>query len=215
MGNRPDWQDCELVTRHVQGAARFAAQNIERSLLVTLRHLQWYCQSPIEAIYWIWWDCVICSHEFGIGFGPADELEDGFGFSVEDWTLTPQQEVVVDGMTFRVDFEIHPASESLRNVWAKYLMPRIAIEMDGHDFHEKTKEQVTYRNARDRALQRTGWLVLHFSGSEVVRDPERCVIDGLRAAHDLLMQLNDRIAQRESDQQLRQIPNGTNPDDKA
>jgi very-short-patch-repair endonuclease len=55
--------------------------------------------------------------------------------------------------------------------------PKIVIELDGHEFHEKTKEQVTYRNARDRYLQMAGWKVFHVSGSEFYRDPFGAVAD--------------------------------------
>jgi hypothetical protein len=49
---------------------------------------------------------------------------------------------------------------------------KIAVELDGHDFHERTKEQVKLRDRRDRVLQRHGWIVLHISGSELVREPQ-------------------------------------------
>lgn len=47
----------------------------------------------------------------------------------------------------------------------------IAVELDGHEFHEKTKAQVTKRNQRDRDLVAAGWTILRFSGSEFYRDP--------------------------------------------
>jgi very-short-patch-repair endonuclease len=52
---------------------------------------------------------------------------------------------------------------------------RIAIELDGHDFHERTREQVIHRNKRDRDLQADGWLVWHVSGSEFNSSPESVV----------------------------------------
>lgn len=45
------------------------------------------------------------------------------------------------------------------------------IECDGHDFHERTKEQAAHDKARDRFLQSEGYLVLRFTGSEIYRDP--------------------------------------------
>lgn len=48
---------------------------------------------------------------------------------------------------------------------------RIAVELDGHDFHEKTKEQASKDKRRDRNLARLGWTVLRFSGADVYRDP--------------------------------------------
>jgi len=47
----------------------------------------------------------------------------------------------------------------------------VALEFDGHEFHERTKEQARRDKARDRGLQILGWRVLRFTGSEVWRDP--------------------------------------------
>lgn len=62
------------------------------------------------------------------------------------------------------------------------MMLRILVELDGHDFHEKTKEQVTYRNQRDRDLQMEGWKVLHYSGSELHRNPVQAAQDAYNVA---------------------------------
>jgi very-short-patch-repair endonuclease len=43
----------------------------------------------------------------------------------------------------------------------------IAVECDGHDFHEKTREQVARDKKRDRALLSLGVPVFRFSGSEI------------------------------------------------
>jgi hypothetical protein len=50
---------------------------------------------------------------------------------------------------------------------------RVAIELDGHDFHERTKEQASRDKARDRALVADGWRVMRFTGSDVHDDPWR------------------------------------------
>lgn len=62
----------------------------------------------------------------------------------------------------------------------------IAIELDGHDFHERTKEQVESRNARDRDLQSLGWMVFHFSGSELLRSPIGAVLSVIKSAESRL-----------------------------
>ena len=53
--------------------------------------------------------------------------------------------------------------------------PLIAIEIDGHDFHEKTKEQVRKDKKRERFISKNVTYFLRFSGSEVFRNPERSV----------------------------------------
>jgi len=51
------------------------------------------------------------------------------------------------------------------------------VECDGHDFHEKTKQQVTKDNRRERELQIAGWHVFRFSGSEIWNHALRCCKD--------------------------------------
>jgi hypothetical protein len=50
----------------------------------------------------------------------------------------------------------------------------IAVECDGHDFHEKTKEQAAADKARDREIVAAGITVLRFTGSEIWKDAEKC-----------------------------------------
>ena len=54
---------------------------------------------------------------------------------------------------------------------------KVVVECDGHDFHERTKEQARKDRRRDRELQAKGYLVLRYTGSEVWRDPWGCVED--------------------------------------
>lgn len=69
--------------------------------------------------------------------------------------------------------------------------PRIAIELDGHDFHERTPDQAQRDKARDRQLLRDyDTPVIRFTGSEVYRDPFRCAdeaIETLRSYSALML----------------------------
>lgn len=51
---------------------------------------------------------------------------------------------------------------------------KIVIECDGHDFHERTKEQARHDRSRDRAMTEAGWLVMRFTGSEIWSNPFAC-----------------------------------------
>lgn len=44
---------------------------------------------------------------------------------------------------------------------------KIIIECDGHDFHEKTKEQAQHDKERDRFLTSKGYIILRYTGSEI------------------------------------------------
>ena len=54
---------------------------------------------------------------------------------------------------------------------------RIAVECDGHAFHERTKEQVRRDRARERTLILDGWIVLRFTGSEIHANVNDCAGD--------------------------------------
>lgn len=50
----------------------------------------------------------------------------------------------------------------------------VIIECDGHDFHERTKGQAQHDRERDRYMQKRGYRVMRFTGSELYRDPMKC-----------------------------------------
>jgi hypothetical protein len=52
--------------------------------------------------------------------------------------------------------------------------PRVIVECDGHEYHDKTPEQARRDKGRDRFLQAQGYHVLRFTGSELVRSATRC-----------------------------------------
>lgn len=60
----------------------------------------------------------------------------------------------------------------------------VAVEVDGHAFHEKTKRQVEHDKKRDRAFAAIGLTKLRFSGSEVHRDVEACLNETMRILSD-------------------------------
>jgi very-short-patch-repair endonuclease len=102
--------------------------------------------SPIEQLFLLQWDFM--------------NVEDRKRVS-----LTPQQEVTVGGQTYRIDFCI---TSDIAD-W------KLAVELDGHDFHEKTRAQAAKDKQRERALIRDGYTVVRFTGTEVVRDTAKCV----------------------------------------
>ena len=65
---------------------------------------------------------------------------------------------------YRIDFAL----------FADRVSQPVFIECDGHDFHERTKEQASRDRTKDRAIQEAGLTVLRFTGSEIYRDPDGC-----------------------------------------
>jgi hypothetical protein len=130
-------------------------------------------ESPIErAVYWALLD-------YGTEWGqPRVEVVEDYGswFSIptemEQIAVSPQYRVDAGGRQYRLDFMAeadvgeYPPSTSACRVHVK-----AAVECDGHDFHERTKEQAARDRKRDRDLQAAGYLILRFTGSEINKDP--------------------------------------------
>lgn len=69
---------------------------------------------------------------------------------------------------YRIDFLI------VKYCWSEKKHKYLAIECDGHDFHERTKEQAKKDRSKDRKLQELGFTVFRFTGSEIWADPMAC-----------------------------------------
>lgn len=75
---------------------------------------------------------------------------------------------------YRVDFKLVQHNLAPGDIYGP-----LVVELDGHEFHDKDKRQRSYEKARDRFLTRQGFKVLHFTGSDVVKDP-------FKVAHECL-----------------------------
>ena len=75
------------------------------------------------------------------------------------WKIFPQYSI----NKYRVDFLVASKDKDGKSMC-------VVVECDGHDFHEKTKEQVARDKKRDRYLQKIGYHVLRYSGSEIWND---------------------------------------------
>lgn len=166
-----NWIAVDVVMAHVKAAAeavgRFHAVEYEEFMTHQLGpndhgDARWRLgmESPLEAICYLWWHAMV---------GQSGWL----GSQVH---LDPQQEVEVSGARYRLDFVLHSDMSLIERMERHGVSwPLIAVEVDGHGFHEKTPAQVAQRNERDRLLQQAGWLVLHYSWSEMTTRPEECI----------------------------------------
>jgi len=79
---------------------------------------------------------------------------------------------------YRADFALRRASRRYsieKNDFDGVIQtPIVVVECDGHDYHERTKEQAAHDRERDRFMQTSGIVVLRFTGSEIWRDPASC-----------------------------------------
>ena len=79
------------------------------------------------------------------------------------WLIIPQSKIG----RYRADFLVvlrRAAPSGVSRVVA-------AVECDGHDYHERTKEQASRDKKRDRYMQSKGILVLRYTGSDIWNGP--------------------------------------------
>lgn len=120
------------------------------------------CESPIERA--LFWALVAgtwrrgAAYEWGIVFN-----DDETGAVL---TLTTQRPWPYFEPRYRFDFGL--------NISLREWRQDVAIECDGHDFHERTKEQAARDRSRDRELLLSGVPTVRFTGSEIFKDPAKC-----------------------------------------
>jgi very-short-patch-repair endonuclease len=145
-----------------------------------LSELQPKCENPIERLL---------TEALCMMFTKNHLCDGGHFIGDSDWMIGPPQryaevdlkkrvgetnfiDTQVEVGKYRADIIVwrweHMASET----WLK--TPPVIIECDGHDFHERTKEQAQRDKLRDRELQQEGYCVLRFTGSEIWRDAWAC-----------------------------------------
>jgi hypothetical protein len=101
--------------------------------------------------------------------------------------LVPQVSVSYEGAVYRLDFEL----ADIQNEGPPSPRWRIAIEVDGHDYHERTKEQARRDRSRDRVLQAAGYVVMRFTGSELWANPMKCADEVFAMAHGLEVKVRE------------------------
>ena len=149
------------------------AEEIVRGIVVArdraLRDLLALCESPIEAILLAalcarWEGRVSVSRK-----GLVAQVGDDAGLRI---VVEPQHVIQTQTATYRADlfaFVTRSQLETDPERWGATV-----IEVDGHEFHERTKEQAATDRRRDRALVGEGMRVVRFTGSEVFAAPGAC-----------------------------------------
>jgi very-short-patch-repair endonuclease len=108
-------------------------------------------ESPIEQLFMVAINLVA---EFNlVRLSIAGTFDD----RTDDLLVIPQWQIG----TYRADFALrqHPIDKI------------VVVELDGHEFHDRDERQRRYEKRRDRFFTASGYSVLHFTGSEIVKDP--------------------------------------------
>lgn len=141
------------------------------------------CQSEIEKVFLVAWLLRLKRYElYGSPNGghaahylfapnqPGDLEAPVFSDPIRQYDIVKAQYRVLD---YRVDFLLRrflrPEGRMVESG------PKVVVECDGHDFHERTKEQAAKDKERDRLLHTAGYIVMRFTGSEIWKDPQECV----------------------------------------
>jgi very-short-patch-repair endonuclease len=169
-----------------------AKQNLECDLAIT-REALIICGSPLEQRFLI----TFLSFNGQADVAYAPDGENGFRFGCDMladsfFWIEPQRKISVDGHNYRADFLI---TYKTRKPLTTRL--RIVIEIDGHDFHEKTKEQALRDKSRDRLMAREGYVVMRFTGSEIFNDPQNAAAEVWHFLHKFERQYMEEGTERE------------------
>jgi very-short-patch-repair endonuclease len=139
----------ESVSRELNCAKKRLCEGVELAVVD--------CESPIEQMLSVELEVAQRQGKFDIPL-----LVDVIGFE--------KQKIIVCGdKKYRADIAI-PVK-----YWNGLQM--FLVECDGHDFHQKTKEQVAKDNERMRDLQLAGYIIIRFSGSEIYHKAPRCACE--------------------------------------
>lgn len=87
---------------------------------------------------------------------PINKENDILGYD-KKFYLEKEYPVKLDNVPYVIDY-FEPTS-------------KIAIELDGFNYHEKSKRQTQYEKKRERRLVMNGFKILRFTGSEIKCNP--------------------------------------------
>lgn len=137
------------------------------------------CKSPIEELFRFTFELMQTAH---------------YAKGEQYYFLTPQEEIRANGHTYYADFLFDTIyQDDGKGTFDNCKRVKIIFECDGHDFHEKTKEQVARGNERDMNLKLEGYEVIHFSGSQIYNDPIACASDAYKFISKRLKEQNGGI----------------------
>lgn len=123
-----------------------------------LKHCIEGCESPIEQLLKI--ELQKLNLISTIKFNPYIDVVD----------IINQETIECGKKKYRVDFLIPVIYKNQENIC-------FIVECDGYEFHQKSKEQVKKDNERTRNLQKQGYEIIRFSGSEIWKNVNECALE--------------------------------------
>jgi hypothetical protein len=161
---------CESAHEIIQAGNRERMENLDKLLRL--------CESPVEQIL-----LAAVFDRWNPDVNPErNRLECYLPAHYPDWDgifmlyCEPQKviKLCLFDNTYRADLYFY-ISRYRRSKQERYPeLAHLVVEVDGHDFHDRTKRQASYDRKRDRELTLNGYPVIRFTGSDVYNDPSWC-----------------------------------------
>lgn len=161
-----------MNNRALENLAAEAAERIDTQIgVIATRDYFNQCESPIERALLAAFEVhgILWSYHPIVGLPTPEQQEKAKQERNYPLFIKPQFEVA----GYRADFLVGYVGAG------KHTQTSIIVECDGHDWHEKTKEQAQRDKERDRVLHAHVAKVVRFTGSEVYRSPLGCAEDAL------------------------------------
>lgn len=150
------------------------------------------CESPIEELMFL--ALVVAGQRDSTGDVIVDGREPEPFERDEDSFVSIQPQVPIG--KYRVDLQVVVFTDQDPGLTQGLPAPPhrewrrgvVLVECDGHDFHERTKEQASHDKRKDRELQRLGFTVFRYTGSDVWRDCAAAAAEVVEHAHKVALQ---------------------------
>lgn len=135
------------------------------------------CESPIEQLFLT----ALNAMRWAYGY-ENEEIDVGDHYILNGISVFPQHPIG----RYRVDFALVylvngrvPINWRIKPLqsYAADKATRLIVELDGHEFHDRDEKQRRYEKARDRYLQKSGFKVFRYTGSEIYQNPSKAVAE--------------------------------------
>lgn len=169
------------VEFRIQAHEKFEREHLDLTLR-NLRRLLTACESPLEQLLLI--ELAEIWNAVPVGLPDDRHLCGRISFpEVDCFTIAVRQQhtIRLTERSYRADFFITVEDYNFAKREFVQLV-RVVVEVDGHDYHERTKEQARHDRRRDRTFLHEGLPVMRFTGSEIFQD-----------AHEVALEINDYV----------------------
>ena len=137
-------------------------------------------ESPIEKYMLFAITIIACRNATKVTF-VVNGREDGYDCNYHDTQISIEPQAKIGD--YRVDFLVR-VEEAFFTPNEGTRTTNLVIECDGHEYHEMTKEQAARDKKRDRELQKKGYSIFRFSGSEIWKDAIECAENSIKFLRD-------------------------------